>query len=424
MAASDARLAPRKNEATVIPVVFFKNDGTVIATWTGADSEISQDYGQAADCTNEATEVDAPVSGKWGVGYLELTADEMNCDFVLVKATIANTGALPFIWSCVPESAGDIRSDAVMLGGAAQSATDLKDFADTGYDPAAHKVQGVVLTDTLTTYTSNTPQTGDAYAAVGNLNDFDPASDAVANVTLVDTTTDLTNAPTGMSTFDPATDEVDIGAVKGTGVTSVDDFKATGFNTTTPPTAAAIADQVWNETMADHVAAGSTGEKLNAAGASSDPLLNAVPGAYAAGTAGYNLGSIDEIKAKTDTIGASSFPVASPLTSSKTADIVQGDDHFATDGRSLDFTYSGMPSFVGGSPVMKVASIDGRTTVLSLSGTVVSATELRFEPPSAQTALLDVGEHPFEIEITLSNGHITTLTSLDDGVATVRRQAP
>lgn len=34
--------------------------------------------------------------------------------------------------------------------GVAQSITDLKDFADTGYDPTAHKVQGVVLTDGCT----------------------------------------------------------------------------------------------------------------------------------------------------------------------------------------------------------------------------------------------------------------------------------
>jgi hypothetical protein len=49
----------------------------------------------------------------------------------------------------------------------AQSATDLKDFADTGYDPSSHKVAGVTLVDTLTTYTGNTPQTGDAYARIG-----------------------------------------------------------------------------------------------------------------------------------------------------------------------------------------------------------------------------------------------------------------
>jgi len=58
------------------------------------------------------------------------------------------------------------RVDVRLLGGGVQSATDLKDFADTGYDPSPHKVAGVVLTDTLTTYTGNTVQTGDSYAKV------------------------------------------------------------------------------------------------------------------------------------------------------------------------------------------------------------------------------------------------------------------
>lgn len=59
------------------------------------------------------------------------------------------------------------RVDMRMLGGGVQSATDLKDFADDGYDPSTNKVQGVVLTDTLTTYTGNTPQTGDSFARIG-----------------------------------------------------------------------------------------------------------------------------------------------------------------------------------------------------------------------------------------------------------------
>lgn len=39
------------------------------------------------------------------------------------------------------------------IGGNAQSATDLKHFADSGYDPATSKVEGVKLTDTTTTNT-------------------------------------------------------------------------------------------------------------------------------------------------------------------------------------------------------------------------------------------------------------------------------
>lgn len=50
-------------------------------------------------------------------------------------------------------SAGVVESNLVEMGGVAQSATDLKDFADAGYNPATDKVQGVVLVDTTTTNT-------------------------------------------------------------------------------------------------------------------------------------------------------------------------------------------------------------------------------------------------------------------------------
>lgn len=56
--------------------------------------------------------------------------------------------------------------DILQMLGVSQSITDLKDFADDGYDPATNKVQGVVLTDTVTTYTGNTPQTGDSFPLV------------------------------------------------------------------------------------------------------------------------------------------------------------------------------------------------------------------------------------------------------------------
>lgn len=67
-------------------------------------------------------------------------------------------------------ASNDIRGiDVAKLGGDAQSLADLKDFADAGYDPATNKVQGVVLTDTVTTYTGNTPQTGDSYAIASSV---------------------------------------------------------------------------------------------------------------------------------------------------------------------------------------------------------------------------------------------------------------
>lgn len=51
------------------------------------------------------------------------------------------------------QSTGEVDSNLTMMGGVAQSATDLKDLADTGYDPSTHKIQGVVTADTCTTNT-------------------------------------------------------------------------------------------------------------------------------------------------------------------------------------------------------------------------------------------------------------------------------
>ncbi|MCC6797699.1 MAG: hypothetical protein IT366_21480 [Candidatus Hydrogenedentes bacterium] len=71
--------------------------------------------------------------------------------FVHVEATVDSVAAGElFMFRVVDVPTVDVTS----LGGSTQSATDLKDFADTGYDPSAHKVQGVVLADTVTTLTN------------------------------------------------------------------------------------------------------------------------------------------------------------------------------------------------------------------------------------------------------------------------------
>jgi hypothetical protein len=87
---------------------------------------------------------------------------------------------------------------------------------------------------------------------------------------------------------------------------------------------AEIADGVWDELIAGHLGAGSTGAALNAAGSAGDPWTTPIPGAYGAGTAGFIVGtnldaavstrlatagytapdnaSITAIKAKTDSL--------------------------------------------------------------------------------------------------------------------------
>lgn len=82
----------------------------------------------------------------------------------------------------------------------------------------------------------------------------------------------------------------------------------------TPPSAASIADAVWDEALSGHADAGSAGASLSAAGSAGDPWATAIPGAYGAGTAGKILGDninapiatvdtvVDAIKAKTDSL--------------------------------------------------------------------------------------------------------------------------
>ena len=68
-----------------------------------------------------------------------------------------------------------VESNLTQIGDSTQSATDFKDFADAGYDPATNKVQGVVLTDTCTT---NTDMVGTDNAAL--------AATALTDVTWTD----------------------------------------------------------------------------------------------------------------------------------------------------------------------------------------------------------------------------------------------
>jgi hypothetical protein len=126
------------------------------------------------------------------------------------------------------------------------------------------------------TLTGHTAQTGDTYARLG--------------------------APTGASI---SADLVDIegkvddleGRLTNARAANLDNLDAAittrlaSGSYTTPPTAAAIADQVWEETLADHSGtSGSTAAALNAAGSAGDPWATALPGAYGAGTAGKIVG--------------------------------------------------------------------------------------------------------------------------------------
>lgn len=140
MASSDAKPFPLKNGAYRVTFPILDADGDLVAGAAGVDSEISKDGGAFTDCTNEATEI-AAASGMY---YLDLTATEMNADTVaiIIKTTTSGAKTTPIV--LYPVENTDIPVNLKAIGDAVQSATDLKDFADTGYDPAGHKTQAQI----------------------------------------------------------------------------------------------------------------------------------------------------------------------------------------------------------------------------------------------------------------------------------------
>ena len=173
-------------------------------------------FGGVADSGSTTTLVDAALTQAdadfWKGCWLLFTTGNLAGQVRLITAFDPATDRLTFTpaatqavsthaYEILPAAAFDLG----MIGNSAQSATDLKDFADDGYDPATNKVQGVVL---------------------------------------------------------------------------VDGLSAASY--------AAVADAVWDEALAAHLAAGSTGAALDAAGgAGSDPLANT-----AADYSGDQLGAV------------------------------------------------------------------------------------------------------------------------------------
>lgn len=140
MASADAKPFSIKNAAYRITFPILDADGDLVTGAADLDSEISKDGGTFADCTNEATQI-ATSSGMY---YLDLTAAEMNADTVAIIVKTSTSGAKTTPIVLYPVENTDIPVNVKAIGDTVQSATDLKDLADTGYDPSAHRTQAQV----------------------------------------------------------------------------------------------------------------------------------------------------------------------------------------------------------------------------------------------------------------------------------------
>lgn len=297
-----------KNAATYIVFPIVDADGDFVTGAASLDSEIdSWSDGSApdgfADCTNEATEI-----GSTGMYYLSLTATEMNADYIAVQVKTSTSGAKT---QMILINTTLQRADVIGISGDTAAADALETYCD-GTTPQP--------VDVTTWKGSTAPaMTGDAYARLGAPAGASVSADIAAAKTAIDAVDDYVD--TEMAAVLAAVD-TEVAAIK----SKTDNLPAAPAATGDIPSAATIADAVWDEAVADHSGVGSTGAALAAAGGSGDPWSTALPGAYGAGTAGKIIGDnlnapvgtvdtvVDAIKAKTDNLPASPAAVGSAMT--------------------------------------------------------------------------------------------------------------
>lgn len=300
MASTDSRPIPIKNTAYRAVFPILDADGDLVTGATGLDSEVSKDQGTFADCTNEATEI-ATASGMY---YLDLTSTEMNADCVAVIVKTSSSGAKTTVLVFYPEETGDINVDVTAFGGTAATTSGGRPEVNTTHAAGTAWNSGAIgattlAADTLTAAKMAADVGTEIAAAV-----WDRLTSALSTASsigklLVDNVNATISSRASQTSVDAVDDFVDtevaailaavdteVGAIKA----KTDNLPAAPAATSDIPTAAAVADAVWDEALAGHAGAGSAGEALSAAGTAGDPWTTSLPGAYGAGTAGKILG--------------------------------------------------------------------------------------------------------------------------------------
>lgn len=200
--------------------------------------------------------------------FLVVTANVWDSYLAADLLQIDVTQLLNTAW-LAPGVAGTPDVNVKLLGGGAQSVTDLKDFADDGYDPSTNKVQGVVLTDTVTTYTGNTPQTGDVFPLAST-----EIADIKAKTDLIPSDpADASDIATRFTTLDTAVADLPTNAELATALATADDAVLT-----------AVADLPTNAELA------------TALGTADDAVLSAI--AAVASTLTTISGLVDDLESR------------------------------------------------------------------------------------------------------------------------------
>jgi hypothetical protein len=194
-----------------------------------------------------------------------------------------------------------------------------------------------------------------------------------------------------------------------TKIDAVDDYVDTEV-------AAILADT--NELQTDWVDGGRLDLILDGAGAGADPWNVTLPGAYGAGKAGKIVGDnvnaplatidtvVDAIKAKTDTIGAGTVTVTSPVASDGvTVTTYRGDDYKQHEGREIRWLIA-TPDLTPAIVTLHVGALD---IVCTLVDGGLATQSVYAELTAVQTATLLEARGLYSVTAAMADTDVRTL---------------
>jgi hypothetical protein len=158
----------------------------------------------------------------------------------------------------------------------------------------------------LTTAVADLPTNAELATALGTADDATLAAIAAvdAKVDIIDTNVDAILVDTG-TTLDAAIADLPTNAELATALGTADDAVLAAIAALTIPTAGAVADAVWDEPLAGHLTAGSTGAELNDAGAAA-PTASAIADEVETRTLDANIVQVNSVTV--DGVGTEANP--------------------------------------------------------------------------------------------------------------------
>lgn len=234
-----------------------------------------------------AIAADAITAAKIATGAID--ADAIAAD-AITAAKIADGAIDAATFAAGAINAAAIAADAI---GASELAADaVAEIADAVWDEA---MSGHVTAGTFG-QRNYSARTGTAQAGAGTSITLDASASATNDIYNNHIVVITSGTGAGQARFITAYNGTTKVATVGTWQTNPDNtsvFMLIPFDSipgATAPTAAQVADAVWDELLSGHAVSGSAGEALSAAGTAGDPWTTALPGAYGAGTAGKIIG--------------------------------------------------------------------------------------------------------------------------------------